>query len=130
MKKQLPCSLLVAVAMFTGLQILKAAPIDVSEGYRDFKWGMSPEAVLAKAQEVYGTNNVSKYKGAPHGFDDQRALDGFDDQSICINRKDDQISLYFFNGKFSYITREVFIPIVGNYTEQDFEGSQLMVLLQ
>jgi hypothetical protein len=125
MKKQLLCGLLVVVAMSTGLQILKAAPIDVTEGYRDFKWGMSPDAVFAKAKELYGSNPVSKHKGGPDGFFAQGVLDGIDEESIRINRKDDEITLYFFNGKLSCITRTLTMPIVGNYTMQEFEESKL-----
>lgn len=132
MKKQLLCGLLGTLSLLTAHLSLKADPLDVTEGYRDFKWGMTPEAVFSKAQELYGSNNVTIGDSHERHFvpqqlnqSNQEKFQKNPDGPIVVKQGNVETGFAFFQRKFISFYRKINVTFSGYVRERDVQESMI-----
>jgi hypothetical protein len=107
---------MITVLLSLSIGTLFSAPIDLSAGYGEFKWGISPDALFLAAQKAYGPENVAKEKCQVEGYQEER---------ITVRTDGVTNTFSFFRGAFYQLNR-VFSPhILDYYSVQDINVEKL-----
>ena len=105
-----------ALALLLSLASIQASPIDLSDGYGDFKWGTSPEELYAAAQKKYGAENVVKQSCV---------VEGYPEEEIIVKEGKTSNRFKFFRGGFYYLDRRISVHFTGYYTQEDIDSADL-----
>ena len=105
-----------ALALLLSLASIQASPIDLSDGYAEFKWGTSPEELYAAAQKKYGAENVVKQSCV---------VEGYPEEEIIVKEGKIANRFKFFQGGFYFLNRKISPHFTGYYTQEDIDSANL-----
>jgi len=116
MKTSLAHYLSLLALMLIPLSTLRSNPIDLSEGYGPFQWGISPDILLPAAQKAYGSENVTI---------EQNRVKGLSEKKIIAKTENVKNTFYFIRDSFYAVERESSPSLSGYYTNQDIDLKEI-----